>query len=110
MIFTWYPNDFWHKRNINNFDAYNVLLAVAANIPVRLKTGFVLQGHIWEILSPCIIYPAVIFLCRMNVILQNWVLCRETEVKSSQIIACVYPLDSFMAVLLVFICRPIASH
>ncbi len=26
-----------------NFDPYNVLLSIAANIPQRLKTGFVLQ-------------------------------------------------------------------
>ncbi len=29
-----YPNDFWHKRKI------------ATNIPQRLKTCFVVQGHI----------------------------------------------------------------
>ncbi len=28
MIFISYP-DFWHKRNIDNFDPYNVLLAIA---------------------------------------------------------------------------------
>ncbi len=39
-------NDFWHKRIINNFDPYNVFLAIATNIPVQLKTGFVVQGHI----------------------------------------------------------------
>ncbi len=39
--------DFWHKININNFDPYNVFLAIATNIPERLKTGFVLQGHIY---------------------------------------------------------------
>ncbi len=38
---------FWHKRKINNFDPYNVLLAIDTNIPQRLKTAFVLQGHIW---------------------------------------------------------------
>ncbi len=27
------------------FDPYNVLLAIATNIPQRLKTGFVVQGH-----------------------------------------------------------------
>ncbi len=27
-------------------DPYNVLLAIAANMPVLLKTGFVVQGHI----------------------------------------------------------------
>ncbi len=26
-----YLNDFWHKRNIDNFDQYNVMLAVATN-------------------------------------------------------------------------------
>ncbi len=30
---------------MDNFDPYNVLLAIATNIPQRLKTGFVLQGH-----------------------------------------------------------------
>ncbi len=37
---------FWHKRNIYNLDPYNVLLAIATNIPVLLMTGFVVQGHI----------------------------------------------------------------
>ncbi len=31
---------------MDHFDPYNVLLAIATNIPQRLKTGFVLQGHI----------------------------------------------------------------
>ncbi len=30
-----------------NFDPYNVFLAFAANIPVWLMTGFVVQGHKW---------------------------------------------------------------
>ncbi len=47
MIFTYYPNDFCHKRKIYNFDRCNVFLAIAINIPQRLETGFVLQGHIW---------------------------------------------------------------
>ncbi len=34
--------DFWHKK-INNFDPYNVLLAIATNM--LLMSGFVLQGH-----------------------------------------------------------------
>ncbi len=29
-----------------NFDPYNVFLAIATNIPQRLKTGFVVQGQI----------------------------------------------------------------
>ncbi len=48
MIFTQYPNDFWNKRKIDNFDPYNVFLAIATNIPQRLKTGFVVQGHIYK--------------------------------------------------------------
>ena len=48
MIFTEYPNDFWHKRKIDHFDPYNVLLAIATNIPVRLMTGFVIQGHTYN--------------------------------------------------------------
>ncbi len=32
-----------------NFDPYNVLLAIATNTPQRLKTGFVVQGHIYEL-------------------------------------------------------------
>ncbi len=30
-----------------NFDPYNVLLAIATNIPVLLMTAFVLQGHMY---------------------------------------------------------------
>ncbi len=33
-------------KKINNFDPYNVFLAIATNKPQRLKTGFVVQGHI----------------------------------------------------------------
>ncbi len=32
---------------MDNFDPYNVLLAIASNIPVLLMTAFVLQGHIY---------------------------------------------------------------
>ncbi len=38
---------FWHKRKIYNFDPYNVFVSIATNIPVWIKTGFVLQGHKW---------------------------------------------------------------
>ncbi len=31
----------------DNVGPYNVLLGIATNIPVLLKTGFVFQGHIW---------------------------------------------------------------
>ncbi len=47
MIFTEYPNDFWHKRKINNFDPYNVLLAIATNIHVLLMTAFVIIIYIY---------------------------------------------------------------
>ncbi len=40
------PNYFWHKRKHDNFDPYNVLLAIATNIPVLIKTDSVIQGHI----------------------------------------------------------------
>ncbi len=33
---------------MDNFDPYNVLLAIATNIPVLLMTAFVLQGHMWS--------------------------------------------------------------
>ncbi len=32
---------------MDNFDPYNVLLAIATNIDVLLMTAFVLQGHIF---------------------------------------------------------------
>ncbi len=35
---------FGKKWKIDNFDPYNVLLAIAT---VLLMTGFVVQGHIW---------------------------------------------------------------
>ncbi len=31
---------FWHKRKMDNFDPYNVFLAIATNIPQWLKTMF----------------------------------------------------------------------
>ncbi len=34
------------NKKIYNFDPYNVFLAIASNIPRRLKTRFVVQGHI----------------------------------------------------------------
>jgi len=37
------PNNFCIKRKI--FDPFYILLAIATNIPVRLVTGFVIQGH-----------------------------------------------------------------
>ncbi len=34
-------------KKIDYFDPNNVFLAIATNIPQRLKTGFVVQGHIY---------------------------------------------------------------
>ncbi len=34
------------KRKIDNFDLHNVFLAIATNIYVLHKNGFVVQGHI----------------------------------------------------------------
>ncbi len=31
-------HDFWHKRKFDNFDPYNVLLAISTNIPMLLMT------------------------------------------------------------------------
>ncbi len=39
-------NIFMEHEKINNFDPYNVFLAIATNIPQWLKTGFVVQGDI----------------------------------------------------------------
>ncbi len=39
----------WQKRKNYNFDPYNVLLAIATNIPQRLKTGFVLQARVTNV-------------------------------------------------------------
>ncbi len=33
-------NDFWHKRKIDNFDPYYVLVTIATNISVQLVTFF----------------------------------------------------------------------
>ncbi len=32
---------------MDNFDPYNVFLAIATNIPQQLMTGFVVLGHMW---------------------------------------------------------------
>ncbi len=34
------------KEKSNHFDPYNLFLAIAINIPQRLKTGFVIQDQI----------------------------------------------------------------
>ncbi len=61
MIFTKYPNDFWHKREMDNFDPYNVLLSIATNIPVLLMTAFVLQGHIYEQVHNQLVFKTIAY-------------------------------------------------
>ncbi len=39
---------------MDNFDPYNAFLAIATNIPQRLKTGFVLQGHVYWLTVCCV--------------------------------------------------------
>ncbi len=49
-------NDFWHKRKIDNFDPYNILLVIATNIPQRLMTGFDHKCcYFWLILIECVL-------------------------------------------------------
>uniref|UniRef100_A0A8C2GKB0 Myomesin 1a (skelemin) n=1 Tax=Cyprinus carpio TaxID=7962 RepID=A0A8C2GKB0_CYPCA len=81
MIFSSYPNDFCYKRKIDNFDPYNVFLAIAKNIPQLLKTGFVVQDHIFICLNcicPIKSHPSKI-ICftlkreNLNSISQYWV-------------------------------------
>ncbi len=52
------------KEKIYNCDPYNILLAIATNIPERLKTAFVLQDHIYENERVTfIIYNTHVFVC-----------------------------------------------
>ncbi len=62
MIFTLYLKVFWHKRKVNNFDPNNIFLGIATNIPVWLKTAFVLQGHICHTHLIFIFLSAIIIL------------------------------------------------
>ncbi len=39
---------------MDNFDPYNVFLAIATSIPVLLMTAFVLQGHIYWLTVRCV--------------------------------------------------------
>ncbi len=59
-----YLLDFWHKRKMDNFDSYNVLLAIATNIPVQFKSGFVVQGHIfyWTVLGNVFIEITLLYI------------------------------------------------
>jgi len=39
------------KEKLIIFDPYNVLLAISANILMRPVTGFVIQGHKYELIQ-----------------------------------------------------------
>ncbi len=43
------------------FDPYNVFLAIATSMPQRLKTGFVVQGHICESQGPSLWCYNIVF-------------------------------------------------
>ncbi len=58
------------KIKIYHFDLYNVFLDIATNIPVQLKTGFVVQGHIYNITK--------YFLFQINAILLNFLFIKES--------------------------------
>ncbi len=53
-----------------NFEPYNVLLAIAANIPQRLKTGFVLKGHIY-IFNICFIDSVILIIKLYDTYMHN---------------------------------------
>ncbi len=57
----------------NSIILYNVFLAIATNIPQRLKTGFVLQGHIWLLIIVSSHEPLCIQIC--NSTIDSWLLC-----------------------------------
>ncbi len=57
---------------MDNFDPYNVFLAITTNIPQRLQTGFVVQSHILILsLAYCSIVFTDIFFVRVYVSLHN---------------------------------------
>ncbi len=47
MIFGIKEKSIYIGQNRYNFDPYSVFLSIATNIPQRLNTAFVLQGHIY---------------------------------------------------------------
>ncbi len=55
-------------KKINNFDPYNVFLAIATNIAQQIKTGFVVQGHICStliLINKCCIVHCLFMLTLM---------------------------------------------
>ncbi len=57
------------KQKINNFDPYNVLLAIITNIPVLLTTAFEVQVHICA-LSDLHFCAFGVFLIKINTVKQ----------------------------------------
>ncbi len=75
---------------MDNFDPYNVLLAIATNIPVLLMTAFVLKGHTYIYIYIYIYVKRHLNQCqresrfRINICFKN---CR----KASKQLSCVAP-------------------
>ncbi len=69
-----YFNDFWHKRKINNFDPYNVLLAIATNIcaPASHKVA------VKEMCDSCVKYSAYICHPITGILYDTYPLSEET--------------------------------
>ncbi len=59
-----------HKINNDNFDPYNVFLAIATNIPA--KTGFVVQGRIHIIYLDRIEILNKIYISAQNIFYISW--------------------------------------
>ncbi len=70
---------------INNFDPCNVFLAIATNIPQRRKTGFVLQGHKYDLMHHVGICAVCIGMFPCSLVTGQWsrVAVREQQVSSS---------------------------
>ncbi len=60
-----------------NFDSYNVLLAIATNIPVLLMNAFVLQAHIYVLIYKFNIMQPMISVSQNSSIHSKW-----TKIKS----------------------------
>ncbi len=61
------------KGKIYNFDPYNVFLAIATNIPVWLKTGFVVQGHV------CVCVCVCVTLDHKTCLKSHWYICSNSQ-------------------------------
>ncbi len=59
-------------QNLQSFDLYNVFLATAANIPVLLKTGFVVHGHIFKLIGTISLYIYEVFPVYLRLKFTDW--------------------------------------